>query len=525
MLLLLAALLSELQGGETLAILTVDLVRGLISRRKLSTVDDLIDYLHAVGKQLTDAKPQELVTGNMVRRILRIVRQEGKGLVDEIEKEEERERSAASSQQHSVSASPSASPPRSLSSSPPPSQSIKRSFSTVDIDVSLSLHSLLDQPSAASSPSLLSLDGLPDSPLAATPTSVSASSLSSFVSSTAPLPASAKVSQSPASRRPSPPPHPPVLSKEEERQQREWLNSRLKPAIIEEIALLMDELHLSSSNIASQATEHIYANETILVYGMSALVTAFLKEAARFRRFEVLVVEGAPAFGGHEQAVLLSAAPSPIETTVITDSAVYALMPAVNKVIISCHAVMANGSLILPAGGHNVCVAARAHSVPVVVLTGLHQLCTLYAHQDDRFDIQQSPSQLLDYEGGLAASTSVRVHNPVYEEVGAAYVSLLITNVGGHSPSYIYRLLSDHYHSMDYTLRGAAGGGAAGGAVGGRGAAAVEERSGEELNGRKDGGKGKAGGKKGKGAGAAAAGGKEKRKAPNADMRTVMEGS
>ena len=39
-----------------------------------------------------------------------------------------------------------------------------------------------------------------------------------------------------------------------------------------------------------------------------------------------------------------------IEATVITDSAVFALMARVNKVIVPCHAVMANGGIVARAG-------------------------------------------------------------------------------------------------------------------------------------------------------------------------------
>ena len=44
---------------------------------------------------------------------------------------------------------------------------------------------------------------------------------------------------------------------------------------------------------------------------------------------------------GHEMATSL--AKVGIETTVITDSAVFAMMSRVNKVIIGTHTVMANG--------------------------------------------------------------------------------------------------------------------------------------------------------------------------------------
>ena len=437
---------SELQGELPLATGTIDLVRTIISRKKLSTLDELIEHIQHIGKTLTDAKPDELVPGNIVRRILHQVRALGKELVDEIEQEEEKERSLHAS----VAPSPSASPPRSLSSSPPPSTLLKRSFSSVNMDVSLSLHSLLDQPSNNTSPALshaASADDLSSSSLSPNATTASPS---------APPPLFRPVSQPPLTRQRSKPD--PRLT-EEERQQREFLATRLKPDLIEELNSLTDEVKQSASTISDMAVQHVYAGEVILTYGLSGTVVAFLKAAARVkRRFEVMVVETAPDCSGHAQAMALSSEPFPIETTVIADSAVYALMPAVNKVIIGCHAVMANGSLLLQSGGYNICLAASCHSVPVVVLTGLHKLSVLYSHGDDRFNVQQAPSHVLQY-GTLTASPHVRINNPLHDEVAVDYVSLLITNEGGHNPSYIYRLLSDRYHSGDYVLRGRGGGG------------------------------------------------------------------
>lgn len=43
-----------------------------------------------------------------------------------------------------------------------------------------------------------------------------------------------------------------------------------------------------------------------------------------------------------------------IEATVVTDSAVFAVMTFVNKVIIGTHAVMANGGLIAHTGAYNI---------------------------------------------------------------------------------------------------------------------------------------------------------------------------
>jgi translation initiation factor eIF-2B subunit beta len=65
----------------------------------------------------------------------------------------------------------------------------------------------------------------------------------------------------------------------------------------------------------------------------------------------------------HERAVNLGK--SKIQTTVIADSAIFAIMSQVNKVIIRTHTVMANGGLRAVCGSHIVALAAKHYSVPV----------------------------------------------------------------------------------------------------------------------------------------------------------------
>jgi translation initiation factor eIF-2B subunit beta len=110
----------------------------------------------------------------------------------------------------------------------------------------------------------------------------------------------------------------------------------IRPMVVQGIQEMMDEMETSSGNIAQQALEHIHSNEIIMTIGWSKVVVDFLKEAARFRKFQVIVAETAPEFKGHEMAKQLSSAG--IETTVITDSAIFAVMSRVNKVILGTHA-------------------------------------------------------------------------------------------------------------------------------------------------------------------------------------------
>ena len=40
----------------------------------------------------------------------------------------------------------------------------------------------------------------------------------------------------------------------------------------------------------------------------------------------------------------------------------------------------------------------------------------------------------------------------VFDYVPPELVSLLVTDIGGHIPSYVYRLLAEYYSREDYTL-------------------------------------------------------------------------
>lgn len=100
-------------------------------------------------------------------------------------------------------------------------------------------------------------------------------------------------------------------------------------------------------------------------------------------------------YQGHALAKELAA--RGLQTTVITDSAVFAMISRVNmvcddcikllklycsftekilhlKVIVGAHAVMANGGVIAPVGLNMVALAAQRHAVPFVVLAGVHKV-------------------------------------------------------------------------------------------------------------------------------------------------------
>lgn len=219
-------------------------------------------------------------------------------------------------------------------------------------------------------------------------------------------------------------------------------------SIVGTIVDYMDELKMAGDQIANQALDHLHAKEIVLTYGKSRTVEEFLKFAAQKRTFEVVVVESSPGNEGQEMAVSLAEAG--IETCLIPDSAIFAIMARVNKVIVGTHAVMANGGLLSVSGSHMLATAAKHFNVPFVVCTGLYKLSPLYAHDQDSFNELKNPSQVLPFAD--AQRFDVAVKNPAWDYVPPELVSLYITNFGAYSPTYVYRLLAEYYHPEDMDL-------------------------------------------------------------------------
>ncbi|EFJ41048.1 eukaryotic translation initiation factor 2B beta [Volvox carteri f. nagariensis] len=328
--------LRQIEGSLPCAKKTLDVLRLIVTNKKHSTAAALIDEMRSVGYKMQTARPVELAIGNMVRRVLHIIREEAK----------------------------------------------QEEFDDVK--------PTLTQPSTQE-----------------------------------------------AMRNP--------VCKES------WHRVLLSPhEVIESINELIDELDHIQGSITAQGVEHIHANEVILTMGMSDTTYLFLKEAAKKREFQVVVAEGAPRFDGHLMARRL--ADAGIQTTLIADSAVYAMMARANKVLVGAHAVLANGGVVAPVGMHLVALSARRHSIPFVVLVGLHKLSPLFPTDPDLLYNAATA-------GGVGAPPrwnplpgNVHVPTPLFDYVPPHLISLFITDMGGRTPSYVYRLLTEYYSRNDYFL-------------------------------------------------------------------------
>ena len=140
-------------------------------------------------------------------------------------------------------------------------------------------------------------------------------------------------------------------------------------------------------------------------------------------------------------------------------------MSRINKVILAPHTVLANGSLIAAAGASTIAHAARTHRVPVVVLSGVYKLSPVYPFDTDELIEYGDPGKVVPFQEGEFMD-KVDVVNPVYDHVDSDLIDLYITNLGAHAPSYLYRIVADHYRVEDVDLsRKLEGKGAGAGAV------------------------------------------------------------
>ncbi len=141
-----------------------------------------------------------------------------------------------------------------------------------------------------------------------------------------------------------------------------------------------------------------------------------------------------------------------ITVILMTDASIFAIMSRVHKVILATHAVIANGGLVAAAGARVVAKAAKVHTVPVIVISGVYKLSPEYPFEFESLIEYGDPGPIVGYDDGRLVD-KLEVDNPVFDYVPPDLVDLYITNLGAHAPSYLYRITADHYRMEDVGLQ------------------------------------------------------------------------
>ena len=412
----------QLQGTEAIAEATAKTLRTVVSAARYWRLDELVHMIRTVGRYLQDALPSEPVIGNITRLVLFLLLEEeraAKNMNDTLPTATARAHPHPSVIQSlaalsvSLPGSPAISAHKTSESVTTPLVS-RRSFSISDL-VFAGNHG------SAGNSTYPSPTGTPKGDMIGSPLRSSTTSDSQ------------------------------CDGDEEERGGPSAY--QLKPLLIQAMQELIDELETVDTNIAKDARDHIHSGEVILTLGDSSTVQSFLRAAGKHRKFITVVPESAPSFSGHTMARALSSAG--MSVLLVPDSNMYALMPRVSKVILGARCILSNGGILAPVGSKAVALAAQANSTPVVALGGVYKISPdwTWVGPERLTEGNQGPvSQIVNYVSSRVIAEDAEIANPLWDYVGPSEIDVIITNVGEHPSSYVYRLIQENYHDEDLEL-------------------------------------------------------------------------
>ena len=410
---------------------TAYLLRRVIETYNITNVSGLIQQVQQVGHRLSAAQPREIAIRNIVRRVLGLIREEA-------DEDRDGETSGYSD--------------AGTDSRPQSARENDASFHELSGVAPRALHSSPLQKGTSDQPSQDSRrepreDGVFQRPPLLTahasytnsttgPVVTSMFSLLSHPRSNVPSPTATPGSQSPRS-------HPSFSNLDSANL---TAIKDIRAEIVEGIQEILEELNQADDQIASYALEHIHSSEIILTHTSSITVLKFLLKAAAKRKFTVIQAEAFPndheathaAVVGHvkdeldeesrSESFQKSLTAAGITVILIPDSAVYALMSRVNKVILDTHIVLANGGLVAVAGAKVIAKAASMHRIPVIVLGAVYKLSPVYPYVIDLFMEDGDPGAVASYgDGNLMCR--VEVENPLFDYIPPELVDLYITNL------------------------------------------------------------------------------------------------
>lgn len=406
---------------------TAYLLRRVVETFNITDISGLIQRVQQVGQRLLAAQPREMAIGNIVRRVLGVIREEA---------DEDRE-GGTSGYSDTGTDSRLQSTGENNSSHPKATEAVLRALYSSPLRQGAS-----DQPSlepredgAFQRPPLLTAHA--SHPTANTgPVVTSMFSLLSHPGSNVASSTVTAGSQSPRSHPSFSNTTPANLTAAKD----------IRAEIVEGIHEILEELNQADDQIAGYSLEHIHSNEIILTHTSSITVQRFLLKAAAKRKFTVIHAEAFP--NDHEathatvigqakeewddeskpESLQKSLTAAGITVILIHDSAVYAVMSRVNKVILDTHIVLANGGLVAAAGAKVVAKAASMHRTPVIVLGAVYKLSPVYPFDTESFMEDRDPGGVVSYDDGELVN-KVEPENPLFDYVAPELIDLYITNL------------------------------------------------------------------------------------------------
>ncbi|KAI1749074.1 initiation factor 2 subunit family protein [Xylaria castorea] len=387
----------QIKGSEACATATAHILLQVVARDRWINVDQLLGRIQFIGRKLVAAQPYELVIGNIVRRVLGLIRDE-----------------ASEDRNDATADSPRADSPR--PASPHPTASLSHANSPAKPVRPPTLSSLGSLARTQSMFNLLSDPGM----------------LLSMGSNTS-TPGQVSGASTPIWN-----PHATNMS-------------ALRSEVIDGIQEIMDEIRMVDEQVQTYAEIFIHPGDYILVYQPSRTVQKFLARAASKRKFTVfLVIDPSSSTSSDEQYVSLHKSMAANGSSLITvlNAGLMAYMSRVDKVILGARAITAQGGVIVDSGAAAIARAARERRRTVIVLGGVYKLSPESKLLPESQVEWGEPSKYVSFADGPMVS-HVKVKSAISEFLPADHVDTYITNLGAHARDNLHTIIADHYKEED----------------------------------------------------------------------------
>lgn len=237
----------------------------------------------------------------------------------------------------------------------------------------------------------------------------------------------------------------------------------IRATAINIIRELTDEVKNIDEQIFQIGVDLIHDNEILLIPTpdsktiLNFLINVKKDKNWKKRNFTCIITESYPNNIDKAQKFALKLSDLGIDTIIIPDSMIFAVMSKIGKVIIGCKQIFSNGSAIVSSTGvQTVVQCAKEFRVPIIVMAGLYKLSSI-----SPFDIKEN---YLEVGGSkLTGSLLPKQHTVVGDEgdysrlimvnnindfIAAEFIDIIITNTGAYSPSFMYRVVADNYESV-----------------------------------------------------------------------------
>ncbi|GAB0138358.1 hypothetical protein EsDP_00006593 [Epichloe bromicola] len=406
----------QIRGSEPCAVATAHILLQVVARSKWQDVDGLIDNVSRIGRRLVEAQPKELVIGNIVRRILALIRDEAV---------EDRNEASSETPSEAPMTPPHTADPTSLLQSPPSSYAKQDSAGGYLSNPAVPPPRLGPMPSYSSVNVPKSLFHL----LSISPPSVGDGSSSPHRNSGTSTPT--RITHQTNSQ-----------------------VHALRSEVIDGIEEIKDEISQVDDQIAALAEVQIRPGDHIVLHQPSPTVERFVLRAAAKRKFTVLIATEAPRKQTGEMQYAnfrKKLTTSGITVVNVMNSGLMAYMSQVSKVILGARTIVANGGAVTDAGAAAIARAAKEQGIAVVVLAGVYKLSPVNPFDEDSLIEWGDSSSFVSFADGSMVN-NVEIRSAVTELVPAEFIDTYVTNLGTHSRDHLASLIADHYKEEDAIL-------------------------------------------------------------------------